>query len=158
MPRMALAETVAATCIGRPMRCFDPLPTISTGIFVAVASVSTRANSRSSTGRMLGSALTAASRGLLRRLAAVEREHLGRVQQPLGVERGLDAHLDVEVGWRELHAHEVALLDADPVLAGQTAADGDAQLEDLPARLLRPLGLSLVVGVVEDQRVQVAVA
>ena len=93
-----------------------------------------------------------------RGLAAVERKDLGRVQQPLGVEHRLDAHLHGEVGLGELDAHEVALLDADAVLAGEAAARGHAQLEDLVARLLGPLGLGRIVGVVEDQRVQVAVA
>ncbi len=58
----------------------------------------------------------------------------------------------------ELDAHLVDLLDADAVLAGDGAADLDAQLQDLAAELLGPLQLARVVGVVEDQRVQVAVA
>ena len=57
-----------------------------------------------------------------------------------------------------LHAHQVALLYADAVLAGQAAAELDAQLQDLEARDIGALQLGLVVGVVEDQRVQIAVA
>ena len=56
------------------------------------------------------------------------------------------------------HAHQVALLDADAVLAGQAAADLDAELQDVGAGRLGLLQLAGVVGVEEDQRVQVAVA
>src|SRR3546814_12995907 len=42
--------------------------------------------------------------------------------------------------------------------AGQHAADFDAELQDVGAEFLRPLQLARPVRVVEDQRVQVAVA
>ena len=79
-------------------------PPASSGVVVAVASASTRENSRSSTGRMLaehGHGSPHAASGVAG-LAAIERKHLGRVQQPLRVEHGLDAHLHVEVGLGEL--------------------------------------------------------
>jgi hypothetical protein len=44
------------------------------------------------------------------------------------------------------------------VLAGQHAADLDAELEDVGAERLGALQLARLVGVVEDQRMQVAVA
>ena len=59
---------------------------------------------------------------------------------------------------RELVAHQVALLDADAVLAGEAAADLDAELQDLGAGFLGLLQLARLVDVEEDQRVQVAVA
>ena len=46
----------------------------------------------------------------------------------------------------------------DAVLAGDGAADLDAQLEDLAAERLGALQLVRVVGVEQDQRMQVAVA
>ena len=55
-------------------------------------------------------------------------------------------------------AHQVALLDADPVLAGQDAADLDAEPQDVGAKRLGALDLAGLVGVVQDQRVQIAVA
>ena len=55
-------------------------------------------------------------------------------------------------------AHQVALLDADAVLAGQHAADLDAEPQDVGAERLGPLELAGLVGVVEDQRMQIAVA
>jgi hypothetical protein len=55
-------------------------------------------------------------------------------------------------------SHQVALLDADAVLAGQHAADLDAQPQDIGAELLGLLQFARLVGIVEDQRMQVAVA
>src|SRR3954452_8973214 len=83
---------------------------------------------------------------------------LAGVQQPAGVESAFQALLLVQVGLGELLGHQVALLDADAVLSGQHAADLDAKLQDIGAELLRPLQLARNVGIVEDQRVQVAVA
>src|SRR5262249_61912230 len=91
-------------------------------------------------------------------LAAVERKHLGWVQQPLGVEHCFDPHLHGKVGLGELDRHEIALFNADPVLAGEAAAESDAELENLMARLLRTIGLRGVVGIIEHERMQVAVA
>src|SRR6185436_20391880 len=168
IPRIALDETLAAVWIGLPIRCLEPPPVTSRGVLAMRASESTRDSSRSSMGRTWEWTATAASRRPILKirpevprrlgLAAVEREDLGRVQEPLGVEHRLDAHLQGEVDRGELHPHQVALLDADAVLAGEAAADVDAQLEDLGACFLGPLGLTLVVGVVEDERMQVAVA
>src|SRR5436190_8367642 len=174
MPRKPFVDTVVAAFIGRPMPSFEPPPTSAIGSVAAVASVSSRENSRSSTGRMLASTASvliacwvrertsrssqASSRSFLRGLTALEREDLGRVQQPLRIEHGLDSHLHDEIGLGELDVHQVALLDADAVLAGEAAAGGDAQLEDLMTRLLGPIGLRRIVGVKQDQGVQVAVA
>ena len=58
----------------------------------------------------------------------------------------------------ELHAHQVALLHADAMLAGQAAADLDAELQDVGAELSRRVEAGRVVGVEHDQRMQVAVA
>ncbi len=66
--------------------------------------------------------------------------------------------LDLEVRRVELIRHEIALLDADAVLARQHAADVDAELQDLEAERFGSLDLAGHIGVVEDQRVQVAVA
>src|SRR5262245_9900750 len=158
MPRMALDDTLAAVWTGRPIRCLEPAPITSRGVLAALASASTRASSRSSMGRIWEWTATAASRSLGPKIAAIERKHLVRVEQPLRVEHGLEAHLQPQVGLAELHAHEVALLEAHAVLAREAAAHVDAQLEDLGARLLGSLGLGRIVGVVEDERMQVAVA
>ena len=58
----------------------------------------------------------------------------------------------------ELHAHLAQLLDAHAVLAGDRAADLDADLEDAAAELLRALELAGLARVVEDARMDVAVA
>src|SRR5262245_29045901 len=97
MPRMAFDDTLAAVWIGRPILCLEPPPVTSRGVLAARASVSTRASSRSSIGRASEWTATAASRRLEAKIArspaAIEREHLGRVQEPFRVEHGLDAHL-----------------------------------------------------------------
>ena len=54
--------------------------------------------------------------------------------------------------------HQVALLDADAVLAGQNAADLDAEPQDVVAERLRAFQFAGLVGVIEDQRMQIAVA
>ena len=75
---------------------------------------------------------------------------------------GSNAHLTrcccVEVVLVEHLRHQVALLDADAVLAGQHAADLDAEPQDVGAESLGRLELARLVGVIEDQRMQIAVA
>jgi hypothetical protein len=56
----------------------------------------------------------------------------------VGVEGAFDAHLLIEVDLAEHLRHQVAFLDADAVLAGQHAADLDAQPQDVGAEALRP--------------------
>jgi hypothetical protein len=51
-----------------------------------------------------------------------ERKHLGGIEQPIRIERALHPHLLSDVGGGELHAHQLALFDADAVLAGEAAA------------------------------------
>src|SRR5436309_2695082 len=67
------------------------------------------------------------------------------------------AHLLMLLG-RELHTHRAQLLDAHAVLAGDGAAQAHAGLEDVGAEALAAMQLIGIVGVEEDQRVQVAVA
>src|SRR5204863_4005720 len=62
-----------------------------------------------------------------------------------------------ELGRAELHAHLVDLLDAHAVLPGDRSAYGYAQFEDVGGEALGALQLAGNVGVVEDQRMQVAV-
>ena len=90
--------------------------------------------------------------------AAELRKHLAGIEQALGIEGAFQPLLLVEVGLVEHRVHEVALLDADAVLAGQHAADLDAKPEDVGAERLRALEFARLVGVVEDQRMQIAVA
>ena len=86
------------------------------------------------------------------------REHLAGIEQALGIEGALEPLLLVEIGLRELHRHQIALLDADAVLAGQYAADLDAAPENIGAEFFGPLELIGIIGVVTDQRMQIAIA
>src|SRR5579863_6635339 len=86
------------------------------------------------------------------------REDLAGVQQPFGIEGAFEALLMGKIVLVEHRAHQIALLDADPVLASQHPADFDAQPQDVGAEGFGALDLALLVGVVEDERVEVAVA
>src|SRR5439155_25639133 len=62
------------------------------------------------------------------------REDLSGVHGYLGIERLAPATLRVEVLRTEDPEHEMVLLEADPVLAGERAAGVDRDLEDLGSR------------------------
>mmetsp|Transcript_29715 Transcript_29715/g.46395 ORF Transcript_29715/g.46395 Transcript_29715/m.46395 type:complete len:222 (+) Transcript_29715:279-944(+) len=91
--------------------------------------------------------------------AAVQRRDLlAGVEGAGGVEGGLELqHLRALLG-AELHAHGVQLLDTHAVLARHGAAEGHAALQDLGTEQLAALQLVGVVGIEQDQRVQIAVA
>src|SRR3954452_20367323 len=91
-------------------------------------------------------------------VSAVQREDLGRVEEPRRIEHGPHAHLLLKVLRRELDRHQVALLDADPVLACETAADLDTELQNVLACCFGLLQLARLVDVEHDIRVQVPVA
>src|SRR5271167_4294869 len=92
------------------------------------------------------------------RATAELRKYLPGVEEALLVESAFEPLLLVQVALVEHRVHEVALLDADPVLAGQDSADLDAEPEDVGAERLRALEFAGLVGVVEDQRMQISVA
>src|SRR5471032_2090791 len=86
--------------------------------------------------------------------AAMElREDFAGVEQTIGVESAFEAQLLVEIDGVEHHRHEVALLDADAMLAGEDAADLDAHPQDVGAERLGAFELARLVGVVENERV-----
>src|SRR5215212_4343478 len=172
MPERRERPSTLLTRIGRPSPRLDPPPASSSGCSSAAAQATTSPASFALAGE---NTATAASRSEARQVgkpdlpavdvhapefgAAVElREHLAGVEQPARVEGALDPLLLGEVGLVEHLAHQVALLDPDAVLARQHAADLDAELEDVGAERLRAVQLAQLVGVVEDERVQVAVA
>ncbi len=64
----------------------------------------------------------------------------------------------VEIGLGEDQRHVVRLLEPDPVLARDGAAHLGADLEDLPARRHHPRLRARLAGIVEEVRVQIAVA
>ena len=68
------------------------------------------------------------------------------------------AHLLCEIDLAELERHQIAFLDADAMLAGETAADFDTELEDFLAYLLGFLLLDRIVDVVKHEWMQIAVA
>src|SRR3954468_15373288 len=83
------------------------------------------------------------------------RHDLARVGEPAGVERAAQLLERGQVGLVEHLRHVALLVDADPVLAGDRPALGQAREHDLAGQLLGALGLALAVA---DERVQVAVA
>src|SRR3546814_16296267 len=85
-------------------------------------------------------------------------KHLARIEQQFGIERAFQALLLLEIGLGEHHGHQVALFDADAMFPGEDAADLDAQLQYVAAERLCAVELSGDVGVIEDQRVKIAVS
>ena len=85
-------------------------------------------------------------------------EDLTRVQQAIRIESAFEALLVRQVALVEHRSHKVALFDADPVLAGKHSTDFDAELEDIGTKGLGTLDLAGLVGVVEDKRMEIAVA
>src|SRR5262249_6435692 len=156
---------------GRPQPRFVPPPTISSGCSAASASRTAARTSSALVGENVS--LTSASEPRQigeARLAAVDvdapqlgaavqrREDLARVEQRIGVEHALHPLLLGQIRLVEHCRHEIALLDADPMLAGEHAAYLDAKLQDVRAERLRAFELAGIVRVVEDERVQIAVA
>ena len=83
---------------------------------------------------------------------------LAGIEQAFRVEGALHPLLLLQVVLAEHLAHQVALFHADAVLAGQHAADPHAGAQNVGAERLRLLQVARSVGIVEDQRMQIAVA
>src|SRR5688572_33054179 len=91
--------------------------------------------------------------------AALERGHgLPGIEDARRVERRLHRVERGDLGRAELQAHLPELLDPHAVLAGDRAAHFHAALEYSRAQLLAALELARLVRVVEDARMDVAVA
>src|SRR5664279_3123205 len=85
-------------------------------------------------------------------------KYLAGIKQALRVERAFQPLLLVEVDLAEHLRHQVALLDADAMFAGQHAAEFDADPQDIGAEGFGPLHFAGLVGIIKDQRMQIAVA
>ncbi len=161
---------MAAASTGRPRPRLEPWPRTSRGVARGGCRLHHRQDialvarlvdvhggqkrGRSGNGHLAGVDVHAAELG-----AAVQRgKYLARVEPMLGIEGAFQALLLGKVDLREHGAHEVALLHADAVLARQHAADLHAEPQDVGAQRLRPLRVAGDGGIVEDERVQVAVA
>ncbi len=86
------------------------------------------------------------------------RNVLRRIEQSVRIERKFHGAHDLKLRRGELHAHLVDLLDAHAVLAGDGAAQRNAFLQHLGGKLLGAMQLVRVIGIEQDQRMQVAVA
>src|ERR1700704_952874 len=91
--------------------------------------------------------------------AAVQgRKHFSRIEQALRVERAFQPLLLVEIDLREHLRHQIALFDADAMFAGKYTTEFDAAAQDIGAERLGLVHLTGLVGIVQDQRMQIAVA
>src|SRR5689334_15002013 len=90
--------------------------------------------------------------------AVKHREHLAGVEQALRIEGAFEPLLLVEVRLRKHRRHEITLLDAHAVLAGEHAADLHAKPEDICAEALGAVELVGIVGVEQNKRMKIAVA
>ena len=90
---------------------------------------------------------------------AVERgKDLARVEQAAVVESAFEPLLLGEIGLGEHRRHQVALLHPDAMLAREHAPHFHAELEDLGAECLRSFQFARLVGVVENKRMEIAIA
>src|SRR5476651_2387250 len=85
-------------------------------------------------------------------------KYLAGIQQALVVEGAFQPLLLGEIDFGEHRGHQVALLDADAVLAGQDAADLDAKPEDVSAESFGTVEFVRLVRVIENERMQITVA
>ena len=90
--------------------------------------------------------------------AFAEREDFSGVQRAFWIEGVVDAAHEVEVCVGEKERHEFALFHADAVLAGEAAADFDAITDDFSGGFQSALELLVVAKIVENDRVEIAVA
>jgi len=79
----------------------------------------------------------------------------GRVGPAGRIEGVTQTRLRVEIVGPEDEVHLVALLEPDPVLTRQHAADGDARVEDRVAGVVDPVPHAGLTRVEDDQRVKV---
>ena len=86
------------------------------------------------------------------------RQHLVRIRDQLRIERHPQRLLRGQVDLGEHQRHQVTLLEADAVLAGQHPADRHRERDDLPPRLVHLVDHPRLPRVVHEQRVEVAVA
>src|SRR5262249_6419326 len=85
-------------------------------------------------------------------------QELAGIHDAVGIEGAPEAGHEGEVGVPELERHAPRLVEADPVLAGDAAAHGEAGAQELVVGLVRALELAGDAVVVEDHRMQIAVA
>jgi hypothetical protein len=90
--------------------------------------------------------------------AAKLGKHLSRIEQMVRIEGAFHPHLVIEIRLVEHFRHEITLLDTHAMLAGQHAANLHAQAQDVRAEGFGLLQFARHIGVIEDQRVQIAVA
>src|SRR6185312_6620960 len=168
MPEKARRSTTCGVCTGRPRPRLLPPAMSSSGSSCATAAATISTSSRSSLGakrviseprQLREGDLAVVDMHAAELGAAMEfREDLAGIEQPVRVEGTFEALLMVEIDLVEHRWHQVALLDADAVLAGEHAAHLDAEAQDVRAEGFGALELAGIVGVVEDERVEIAVA
>ena len=152
MPEDSRVDSVRAACTGRSRARLVPLPSIASGSPAAAAAAMAAATAGSVAGASTSAHAACGKAGL---------PASGKTLAGFSSQSGSKAPLSAASGRArrgELHRHQVPLLDADAVLAGQAAADLDAELQDVGAERLRLVEAAGIVGVEHDQWVQVAVA
>src|ERR1700735_896084 len=142
MPEKPLTSSRCAAWTGRPSARLVPRPISSSGVLWATAQATVSTSAAASGGLIVSMGSeprqVGETRGTVMDVHASElgtapelREHFARIEQLFRIEGAFQAHLLVEIGLVEHHRHEVALLDADAMLAGQDTADLDAERLDL---------------------------
>src|SRR5262245_34199044 len=164
-------SSVRSLWAGRPMARLDPRPTSSSAAPRASAHCTASSTSLAVRGWSVSVIETSEPRNVRERhlagmhmhaaklSAAVQCwKHLAGIEQALVVEGAFEPLLLGEISLAEHRRHQVTLFDAHAMLAGEHAADLDAQPQDVGAERFGTLELVALVGIVEDERVQVAIA
>ena len=92
------------------------------------------------------------------RTALQSGKHFAGIEPVAGVKGAFDALLLFQINRVEHGVHQVTLLHAHAMLAGQHAADRNAEFQNIRAAGLGLFRVAGLIGVIEDQGVQIAIA
>ena len=84
-------------------------------------------------------------------------EHLAGVQKMPRIKGTFQPLLLFQIILGELDGHQIALFDPDTMFTGQHTAHLDTASQDIRAEFLGPFQLAGLVGIEQDQRMQIAV-
>ena len=92
------------------------------------------------------------------RTARQAGNRLARIQQAVRIECGLERMKLAQFRHGKLYAHLVDFLHTHTVFTGNRAAERDTQLQDFTAELFCALQIARLIGIIQNQRMQIAVA
>ena len=85
------------------------------------------------------------------------RKDLARVQQMSRIKGAFQTLLLLQIIFGELNVHQIALLDTNAVLAGEYTTHFNTASQDVGPEFFGALQFARLVGIKQDQRVEVAI-